>query len=96
MRMPDAGISRTSCPTSVHAEPILAANGLDWAFCLKDHPDYSLAKFTAGLARSRELPVVPKPLEGDPAHTEVHGNKSPSKQKALRDGSVWVQLNRAA
>lgn len=75
---------------SVDAEPILAAVGLDWKFCLRDHPNHSLVRFLAGVARDKGLAVVPKPLVDNPAHTQVMGNKTQGISNHLRDNAEWV------
>jgi hypothetical protein len=77
---------------SVDAEPILASNGLDWKFSIKDHPGYSLARFEAKSARAKTLSVVPKPLVDNPAHTEVIGKKSQAIAKHLVAQSMWAYL----
>jgi hypothetical protein len=61
---------------SVDAEPILQQHRLDWTFTLRGYQGYSLARFKAGAARAKGLPVVAKPLQDNPAHTEVHGKKT--------------------
>lgn len=39
-------------------------------------PGYSLVRFMAGAAREKSLAVVHKPVEDNPAHTEVIGKKT--------------------
>jgi len=58
---------------SVDAEPILHQHGLDWTFSLRNYSGYSLARFRAGEARAKGLPVAHKPLPDNPAHTHVIG-----------------------
>lgn len=78
---------------SVDAELILIANGLDWKFSLKGHPDYSLAQFTAADARAKELQVLHKPINpGNPAHTEICGKKTQGIANHLRNCSAWRHL----
>jgi hypothetical protein len=77
---------------SVDAEQILASNGLDWKFSIKDYPGYSLARFEARHARAKMLAVVHKPLPDNPAHTEVVGKKSKGIANYLLAASTWVHL----
>jgi hypothetical protein len=79
---------------SVDVERVLVENDLNWGFCLKNHPGYSLVKFEARVARARGLAVVSKPLDDDPAHAEVQGKKTPSIQKSLYLASNWVHLEK--
>ena len=58
---------------SVDAELILHQHGLDLTFSLRNYSGYSLARFRAGEARAKGLPVVHKPLPDNPAHTHVIG-----------------------
>jgi hypothetical protein len=77
---------------SVDEEPILKANGENWYFSLKGHEGYSLAQFKAGHARAKALPVIHKPIDGNPAHTEVHGKKTQGIANHLVAGATWVHL----
>ena len=77
---------------SVDAEPVLRANGLDWHFSLSRYPGFSLASFTAGLARTLNLTVDLRPEADNPAHTEVTGKKTQGIANAMRDASKWVHL----
>lgn len=79
---------------SVDAEPLLAEDKLDWRFSLKDHPGYSLIKFTAFAARQVGQQVVHKPIVGNRAHTEVIGKKTGTVKNHLRDTSKWAYLKR--
>jgi hypothetical protein len=78
---------------SVDAEPILRANGLDWKFSVQGHEGYSLVQFKAGRARAKALPVIHKPINGNPAHTEVHGRKTQGIANHLVAGATWVHLS---
>jgi hypothetical protein len=75
---------------SVDAESVLIDLGLDWKFCLSNYIGYSLAAFSAGRAREKALPVIPKPSPENQAHTEVHGKKTGAVTKYLRSVCVWV------
>jgi len=77
---------------SVDAEPVLRSAGLDWHFSLSNHPGFSLASFTAGLARTLNLTVELKPETDNPAHTEVTGKKTQGTANVLRDASQWIYL----
>lgn len=77
---------------SVDAEPILVANGQDWRFTLQGYAGYSLARFVAHKPRSLGLPVIHKPQDKNPAHTEVHGKKTRSNAREIADSSQWVHL----
>jgi hypothetical protein len=77
---------------SVDAEPILRQHGHDWTFSLREHAGYSLARFSAGAARSKTLAVVHKPEPGNPAHTEVTGKKTQGIAKHLATVSTWAHL----
>lgn len=77
---------------SVDAESLLAAQGLDWQFCLQGFEGYSITKFTAGFCRGQGMAVVPKPILDNPAHTEVHGKKTQGAANAFVANSDWVHL----
>jgi hypothetical protein len=77
---------------SVDVEPLLHAAGLDWRFSLRDHPGFSLIRFSRQSALDQGLDVVPKPLTDNPAHAVVVGKKTQGKANALRDASEWVFL----
>ena len=82
---------------SVDAEPILKANGENWYFSLKGHEGYSLAQFKAGHARAKALPVIYKPIDGNPAHTEVHGKRLkvlPITSLPVRPGSTLSPISK--
>jgi hypothetical protein len=77
---------------SVDIEPLLQAAGLDWRFSLKDHPSFSLVRFSEQSAKGQGLTVVRKPLPENPAHAEVVGKKTQGKANALRDAAEWVYV----
>ena len=77
---------------SADAEPILQSIGLDWKFSLQGYEGYSLAQFKAGHARAKTLLVIHKPINGNPAHTEVHGKKTQGIANHLVAGATWVHL----
>jgi hypothetical protein len=77
---------------SVDAEPVLVSQGLDWKFSLTGFTGYSLAKFSAGQARSKQLVVENKPVVGNPAHTVVAGKKTQGIANYLVASCTWVHL----
>lgn len=92
----NAGVKRPSTGAftdenlSVDAEPLLIANGLDHTFSLKGYTNFALVAFPASAARDKQLAVIPKPLNDNPAHTEVNGKKSYGVQKHLVRSCDWV------
>ena len=77
---------------SVDAEQILNRQGLDWNFSLRNHSDYSLARFKAGDARAKNLAVVHKPEQNNAAHTEVIGKKTQGAANHLVAACTWAYL----
>ena len=75
---------------SVDVEPLLQAAGLDWRRSLRDHPGYSLVRFSKQSAIDQGLDVVLQSISGNPAHAVVVGKKTPGKANALRDASEWI------
>jgi hypothetical protein len=57
---------------------------------LTDHPGYSLASITAGLARDCGQRIVRRPLTRQPAHAEVFGRKSGKIRNRFAMESRWV------
>jgi hypothetical protein len=57
---------------------------------LRGHEGFALAAVSAGLVRSKGLKIVHDPLEGLPAHVEVHGPKTKSVRSALAKAAMWV------
>jgi hypothetical protein len=62
---------------SVDVEMIMQQHGLNLSFSLRNAPNFSLARFTAGAARAKGLSVVHDPCPSDqpdnPAHALVIG-----------------------
>lgn len=79
---------------SVDCEPILQRHGLDWKFSLRNHPGYSLVRFSAGSTRALGLAVVHKPESDNPAHAEIIGKKTAGIANRLVAESQWVHLNK--
>ena len=59
---------------------------------LSGHPSYGLASITALLARSLGQEVVHNPLEVNPAHALVIGNKNLGTARSLARSATWVLL----
>ncbi len=77
---------------SVDIEPVLTDNQLDWHFTLRNFPNFSLASFTAGQARTKQQEATRSPLPDNAAHGEVVGVKPQSVRKAFSSFAVWVHL----
>ncbi|MDP2200826.1 MAG: hypothetical protein Q8K07_02315 [Methylicorpusculum sp.] len=78
-------------PMSVAIDDTLKANNLSPDSLLVGHEDFSLAIFTAKVARDNNQGVIRKPLDNDPAHGEVFGKKTKSVKKALAKNSTWYR-----
>jgi hypothetical protein len=63
---------------------------------LQDHPGFSLASLTAGLARKHQQTVYRLPVAGEPAHAEVKGAKPKSTCKEFAKQATWVVLRQPA
>jgi hypothetical protein len=57
---------------------------------LKDRGNDFLVAFPAGLARELEQEVIRKPLDNNPAHCEVTGNKTGKVRNAFAKRCKWV------
>jgi hypothetical protein len=75
---------------SVDVEELLKRAGLDWRFSLQGYPTYSLAAFSAAVARSLGQAVVSSPLPANQAHAEVRGHKTGAVSRALSKAASWV------
>lgn len=71
---------------SVDREAIVTALGETHSFTRRQ--GVGVAEFTAGLARSMQQTVVYKPVEDNPAHTLVEGQKSQSIARGLARKSI--------
>ena len=65
-------------PMSVVLGDEVLAAGRDASSIIAGHEGFCLASVTAALARSLKQGVVRSPLEDEPAHAEVFGNKTDS------------------
>jgi len=54
------------------------------------HPDFCLAAVSAGVARLLKQGISRRPLEEEPAHAEVFGNKTDSVRKGFAKAAVWI------
>ena len=78
-------------PMSVVLEDVLKELGRPLDSALDGHGDgFSLVGFEAGIARSCDQGVAREPVEGEPAHGVVFGNKTRSVRRALARSSVWI------
>lgn len=57
---------------------------------LEGHDRFALVAFTAQLARSSQLIVVPLPLDSNPAHAVVPGNKTQGVRRTLAKQCTWI------
>jgi hypothetical protein len=57
---------------------------------LTGHSDFSLVAFTAARARERNLGIALDPLDGEPDHALVFGNKTDAVRKFLARECSWV------
>lgn len=57
---------------------------------LAESPDSLLAAITAGVARENLQIVFREPLDEEPAHAEVFGDKSKSVQRKFAKASIWI------
>lgn len=81
---------------SVYLEEDLIANGLGPDDLIKDMPGYGVVAITAEVVRKKDLGVTraPRPDQGPigSAHAHVHGKKTGSCQKAMKEAAekvVW-------
>ncbi len=76
---------------SADVETMLLADGLDWNFSLKDHPEYWLVRLAAGLARQHGQIIEHRPEADNPYHAEILGPKGAKVRDAFRDNCEWVK-----
>jgi hypothetical protein len=83
-----------SDPMSVCLSQVLQAENREPSSVLTGHPGYALAAITAGLARSYNQTVHPKPLPDESSHALVCGDKESGKKNAPKRkfalAAVWV------
>ena len=73
----------------VLGQEVLAA-GRDAQSVIQGLEDFYLASVTAGLARFLNQGIVRKPLETEPAHAEVFGNKTKRVRRTFAREATWV------
>lgn len=80
---------------SVDVAEFLREDGLDHNWSLREFAGYSLARFTAAYARSKQQTVVHTPIIEDPAnpyHAEVVGHKTPGTARQMSKDVAWAHL----
>ena len=76
---------------SVNLESVMARDGHPPADAIRNYPGYGLAAITAAYARSFNQRVARDPLDEEPAHGVVYGQKRRGGIAGrLRDGALWV------
>lgn len=68
----------------------LAEQTTSIAQLLAGYTDFSVAGFRMAVARSKDLGVVRNPLENEPDHVLIFGNKTDSTRRWLAKQSTWV------
>jgi hypothetical protein len=81
---------RSGTPMSVHLLAVLQQHGVPAAALLDGHRGFALVAITAGLARRVGQGIRRVPLDGDPAHAEVFGDKTSAVRRALAKQSSWI------
>ena len=67
---------RDGSAMSVALGDTLEKEGLSPDTVLEGHKGFSLVSFPAKIARNKKQGIMRKPLDGDPAHGEVFGEKT--------------------
>lgn len=75
---------------SVHLEPVLVENGLGPESVIVDPSKFALVAFTAGQVREQKQLIRRVPIDGEPAHAHVIGDKTGGVRKRLKRCAVWV------
>lgn len=68
----------------------LAGQTTSIAQLLAGYVDFSVAGFPMAVARSKHLGVVRNPLENEPDHVLIFGNKTDATRRWLAKQSSWV------
>jgi hypothetical protein len=79
-------------PMSIYIGETLIRAGRAYEDVLIPFPDYSLAKFTAGLDRQLRQGVAREPTGEEPAHGIIFGDKPRRVRKAFARAAEWVRL----
>lgn len=82
--------SRDGSPTSVLLADVVTETGRSATDVLSGLEGYGLASLTAGAARSCHQGVARDPVEDEPAHAIVFGNKSTGNRRCLARSTIWV------
>ena len=77
-------------PMSILIAMVMTEFGLSSADALDGHPGYALASITAGTARECNQKVVRDPLEQEPAHGLVVGQKTQGTRRRIARASRWI------
>ena len=76
---------------SINIESVMIRDRRPPADAIRQHPGYGLAAITAAHARSLNQVVARDPIEEEPAHGVVYGQKKRGGIAGkLRDGASWV------
>jgi hypothetical protein len=76
---------------SVNLESTMSRDGRPPADAIRSYPGYGLAAITAAYSRSLNQRVARDPLDEEPAHGVVYGQKKRGGIAGkLRDGALWV------
>jgi hypothetical protein len=76
---------------SINIESVMVREGRPPADAIRQYPSYGLAAITAAHARSLDQVVARDPIEEEPAHGVVSGQKKRGGIAGkLRDGASWV------
>lgn len=84
-RLTTAAFSDLHGAMSVAIGVDLAAERRDPVEVVENHPGYGLVALPVNELRRLGLGVVRSPIEGELCHGDVHGNKTKSTKKKLRD-----------
>lgn len=68
----------------------LAGQGTTTTQILIGHEDYAVVGFAMAVARGKNLGVARAPLENDPDHVLIFGNKTYATKKELYQKSIWI------
>ncbi|HVA12966.1 MAG TPA: hypothetical protein VNF99_06935 [Stellaceae bacterium] len=86
---PSSGVFRDP-KMSVDVEPLLAQEGRDWHFTLRNTPEHSLVRFAAQVAFDHQQIIQHMPEVDNNAHAEVVGQKTGAIRNAFVDAAEWV------
>jgi hypothetical protein len=75
---------------SVALEDTLEAEGRSAESVVSSFPDFGLVSLTVEFCTSEEQVVERVPEEGEAAHGEVIGEKSPGRRKRFVKAAAWV------